>query len=76
MPSPAMDPRGELSDDARLLLRLGEGAGGRVDPARIKHRDSNRPARRAFDELCAKGCLDDAGWITQNGYDALEGVRA
>lgn len=67
----AIDPRAELSDNARLLLRLGDEAGGRVDPARIMHRDSNRPARRAFDELRAKDCLDGDGWITRAGRQVL-----
>lgn len=58
-------------EDALLLVRLGDDAGGRVDPARILARRPESRVRGMFLLAQDEGWLDGEGWVTKCGRDAL-----
>jgi hypothetical protein len=60
----------KLTEDDLLLLRLGEEAGGRIDPARILARKPESQSRRSFMALLDAGYVDGDGWITDAGREA------
>lgn len=62
-------------DDVLLLVRLGAEGGGRVDPARILARSPEAHSRRSFMQGLKDGFFDDAGHVTDAGYEALRRWR-
>lgn len=60
-----------MADDALLLVRLGDEAGGRVNPDQILDRPPGSNSRKAFLQAQDHGWLDGQGWVTDAGRDAL-----
>lgn len=56
---------------ALLLVRLGEDAGGRVNPRRIEQRPPGSSSRAALRRAQALGWLDAEGYVTDSGAEAL-----
>lgn len=54
-----------------LLVRLGDEAGGRVDPARIRRRKPGSTSQDSFFDAQDRGWLDGQGWVTDLGRLAL-----
>jgi hypothetical protein len=58
-------------ENALVLVRLGEDAGGRVDPGRILRRSATSRVRGYFLRAQDEGWLDGEGWVTDAGREAL-----
>lgn len=61
----------EVNGNALLLVRLGDEAGGRVNPAQILARRPGANSRVAFLDAQDQGWLDGDGWVTDKGRRAL-----
>ena len=62
----------DIREAALLLLCLGEESGQRVNPERVERRREGSLSRLAFARCLSEGWVDEHGWMTALGRDALQ----